>query len=69
VSDGDLLGRLDERTRNLDAKLDAILEQTTATNGRLRTVEAWQAWIKGGLAVLSLAVPAVTGLVVYIITS
>jgi hypothetical protein len=65
----DLLGRLDERTKNLDAKLDAILEQTTMTNGRLRKVESWQAWIKGGLAALSLAVPSITGLVVYILTN
>ena len=34
--------RLDEHERNVQQRLDLILEQTTATNGRLREIEAWR---------------------------
>jgi hypothetical protein len=34
-------------------KLDAIHEQVMKTNGRVKNLELWQAYIKGGLAILT----------------
>lgn len=35
----ELLARLDERSRHIDEKVDAILEQTLKTNGRMTAAE------------------------------
>lgn len=37
-------------------KLDSILEQVKATNGRLRCLERWRSFITGELAVLTAVV-------------
>lgn len=34
-------------------KLDTIIEQVKATNGRVRCLERWRSFITGGLAVLT----------------
>jgi hypothetical protein len=53
MTDEQLLARLDERQQAMDEKIDAILEQTKRTNGRLLTAEeriqslsTWRAEIK-----------------------
>lgn len=56
-----ILYRLGEQ----DKKLDAIHEQVVRTNGRLAKVEKWQAFIEGGLAILTVLVVPV---VIYMIT-
>lgn len=55
----DLLARLDERQQAMDEKIDAILEQTKKTNGRLLNAEEkiqnltiWRAEIKAQLKLL-----------------
>ena len=37
-------------------KLDKILAQTTAHNGRMRTLEQWRWFITGGLTILSILI-------------
>lgn len=59
MSEEQLLARLDERQQAMDEKIDAILEQTKKTNGRLLTAEekinglsTWRAEIKAQLKLL-----------------
>lgn len=66
-TDDQLLARLDERQRAMDEKIDAILEQTKKTNGRLLLAESgieklnlWKAQVVGALKTL-LIVGAVVG--------
>ena len=48
------------RLAEQDRKLDAIHEQAVITNRRVSRLERWQAFIEGGLAVLTvLVVPSV----------
>lgn len=59
MTNDELLARLDERQQNMDQKIDAILEQTKKTNGRLLRAEddidalqIWKAEIKGSFKTL-----------------
>lgn len=59
MADEQLLARLDERQQAMDEKIDAILEQTKKTNGRLNVAEdkihslnLWRAEIKAQLKLL-----------------
>lgn len=59
MTESELLARLDERQRGMDEKIDAILEQTRKTNGRLLVAEdnidhllLWKAEIRGSFKTL-----------------
>lgn len=52
------------RFTDQDKKLDTIVEQVKTTNGSVADIKSWQAFMKGGLAVLSVIVVPI---VIYII--
>lgn len=45
-----------ERFNQQDKSLEKILEQTTAHNGRMKKLESWQSFLKGGLAVITVLI-------------
>ncbi len=55
---------LDERLSNVDKKLEAILEQTTKTNGRVDSLESWRDRVSGALIPISILSPIFAGLIV-----
>jgi len=55
---------LDERLSNVDKKLQAILEQTTKTNGRVDNLESWRDRVSGALIPISILSPIFAGLIV-----
>ncbi len=58
----DLKDSLDGHAAAIGDRLDELVVQTTATNGRLRTVEGWVRFAQGAIALATAA--GVTGLVV-----
>ena len=55
---------LDERLSNVDKTLEAILEQTTKTNGRVDNLESWRDRVSGALIPISILSPIFAGLIV-----
>jgi len=59
---GEAIARLEIRMNGVEheisSKLDKITELVTATNGRLRKVELWRAWVTGGVVVTLAALSA-----------
>lgn len=50
--------RMDAVEHEISGKLDKITDLVTATNGRLRKVELWRAWVTGGVVVTLAALSA-----------
>jgi hypothetical protein len=67
---GEAIARLEVKVGALEheipEKLDRILKQTELTNGRLRRVELWRAWLTGGV-VFTLAALSAAGTVLAMI--
>jgi hypothetical protein len=67
----ELLTRMDERMRETREDVKAILIQTTATNGRVTSLENWRSKLNGGWkAILIMAglFGALLGLIVEVLT-
>lgn len=47
---------IDGFLQRIDEKLDRIETQTTKTNGNVRTLQIWRAYLTGGLAILSILI-------------
>lgn len=54
-----------EQIKEVHKDVKEVLEQTKKTNGRVSKLESWQAYIKGGLTILSILVVPI---LIYIIT-
>lgn len=58
---------IDEKFTDIQASLVRIENQTTRTNGKVAELQAWQSFMKGGLAVLTILVVPILLYVVYTI--
>lgn len=52
------------RLEHINSAVDKILEQTTATNGRVDKLEAWRDRMTGAWLVVTFLSPVVAGLIV-----
>lgn len=75
MTDKQLLARLDERQQAMDEKIDAILEQTKRTNGRLLTAEeriqslsTWRAEIKAQIRLVIILGTIIGGIAGWVIS-
>jgi hypothetical protein len=74
MTNDELLARVDERQQAMDEKIDAILEQTRKTNGRLDRAEdkirdliLWKEVRNGQLKIIWLVVIGIISLIGWII--
>lgn len=63
MEQNELLGRMDERQKAMDEKIDAILYETRKTNGRVTKIEEWKSNITGKISVWVIVAGAVMAFV------
>lgn len=75
MTDEQLLARLDERQQAMEEKIDAILDQTRRTNGRLLTAEeriqvlsTWRAEIKAQIRLIIVLGTVIGGIAGWILS-
>lgn len=75
MTNDELLARVDERQQHMDEKIDAILEQTKKTNGRLLMAEqniqelsTWKAVIKGQMKIVVFIAGVIISVIGWILT-
>ena len=63
MEQNELLGRMDERQKAMDEKIDAILYETRKTNERVTKIEEWKSNITGKISVWVIVAGAIMAFV------
>lgn len=63
MEQNELLGRIEERQKAMNEKIDAILYETRKTNGRVTKIEEWKSNITGKISVWVIVAGAVMAFV------
>jgi hypothetical protein len=56
-----MFGRIEESLRSHDNVHNAILSQTTATNGKVANIQKWRERMNGGIIVAAFVIPTFFG--------
>lgn len=65
---GQVHDALEQHGERIAQALDGLRDQIIKQNGRVRRMEVWKDRIQGAMAVLTIAMPIITGFVVNLVT-